>query len=97
MHAIRVLEIWLRRNCSFVHRARLGALVKVVDGVVFAGKATLAELGRGIRNDTLENHNVKCADRLIGNRYLGVERLRIYRAIARWLLSTVPRPWIIVD
>ena len=97
MHAIRVLEIWLRRNCSFMHQARLAAVVKIVDGVVFGGKATLAELGRGIRNNTLEKHNVKCADRLIGNRHLGVERLSIYGALAHWLLSTVPRPWIIVD
>lgn len=97
MHAIRVLEIWLQRNCSFVHRGRLAAMVKIVDGVVHGGKATLAELGRGIRNNTLEKHNVKCADRLIGNRHLAGERLSIYRALAHWLLSTVPRPWIIVD
>ena len=50
MHATRVLETWLRRNCPFMHRARLAAVVKIVDGVVFGGKATLAELGRGIRN-----------------------------------------------
>lgn len=97
MHAIRVLEIWLRRNCSFMHRARLAAVVKIVDGVVFGGRATLAELGRGIRNDTLEKHNVKCADRLIGNRHLGGERSSIYRALGHWLLGAVPRPWIIVD
>ena len=58
MHATRVLEIWLRRNCSFMHRARLAAVVKIVDGVVFGGKATLAELGRGIRNRVLEKHKV---------------------------------------
>ncbi len=97
MHAIRVLEIWLRRNCSFMHQARLAAMVKIVDGVVFGGRATLAELGRGIRNETLEKHNVKCADRLIGNRHLAGERLSIYRALAHWLLGTVERPWIIVD
>jgi Transposase DDE domain len=97
MHAIRVLEVWLRRNCSFMHLARLAALVKVTDSVVYGGKATLAELGRGIRNDVLEKHNVKCADRLVGNGHLGSERLRIYRALAHWLLSTVRRPWIIVD
>lgn len=97
MHAIKELEIWLRRNCSFMHLARLAALVKVVDGVVYGGKATLAELGRGIRNEVLEKHNVKCADHLIGNRHLGSERLSIYRGLAHWLLSTVPRPWIIVD
>ncbi len=97
MHATRVLEIWLRRNCPFMHRARLAAVVKIVDGVVFGGKATLADLGRGIRNRVLEKHNVKCADRLIGNAHLGAERLSIYQALAHWLLGSVERPWIIVD
>ena len=59
-----------------MHRARLAAMVKIVDGVVFGGKAMLAELGRGIRNHVLEKHNVKCADRLIGNAHLGSERPR---------------------
>ena len=76
MHATRVLEIWLRRNCAFMHRARLAAMVKIVDGVVFGGKAMLAELGRGIRNHVLEKHNGTCADRLIGNAHLGSERPR---------------------
>jgi hypothetical protein len=97
MHAIRVFETWLRRNCVFMHRARIAAVVKLVDGLLMGGRATLAELGRGVRTAVLEKHNIKCADRLVGNGHLGGERLGIYRALAHWLLGSVERPWIVVD
>ena len=97
MHTTRMLETWLKRNCSFMHKVRIEALVKVVDGLLMSGKATLAELGRGIRNDVMEKHNIKCADRLVGNRHLAQERMSIYQALAHWLLGCVERPWIIVD
>ena len=97
MHVTRVLETWMERNCSFMHSARRQALVKVVDGLLLGAKATLAELGRGLRNDVLEKHNIKCADRLLGNRHLWAERLSVYQALASWLLSSTQRPWIIVD
>ena len=97
MHASRLLETWLRRNCGFMHRSRMMAVVKVVDGLLVGGRATLTELGRGIRNRVLEKHNIKCADRLLGNRRLAAERLSIYQALAHWLLSSTERPWILVD
>ena len=40
-----------------MHRARLAAVVKIVDGVVFGGQARLAELERGIRNRVVETHD----------------------------------------
>jgi hypothetical protein len=97
MHVTRVLETWIERNCSFMHAARRGALVKVVDGLLLGAKATMVELGRGLRTAALEKHNIKCADRLIGNGHLWAERLSIYRALAHWLLSAVERPWIVID
>ncbi len=97
MHTVRVFETWLRRNCPFIHRARMTAMVKVLDGLLLGGKATLVELGRGIRNEVVEKHNIKCADRLVGNAHLTRERFAIYRALSQWLLGSVPRPWIVVD
>jgi len=97
VHASRLLETWLRRNCGLMHQSRIMAVVKVVDGLLVGGRATLTELGRGIRNRVLEKHNIKCADRLLGNRRLAAERLSIYQALAHWLLSSTERPWIVVD
>ena len=48
MHAMRLLESWLKRNCDFIHCARVAAVVKVVDGLVRGEKATLTQLGRSL-------------------------------------------------
>ena len=97
MHAMRLLESWLKRNCDFIHCARVAAVVKVVDGLVRGEKATLTQLGRSLCTGAYEKHNIKCVDRLLGNERLWGERLGIYRALAGWLLSSVERPWIVVD
>ena len=97
MYAISLLESWLRRNCSMMHSARIGAVVKVVSGLLTGGKATLTEVGRHLSSSSYEKHGIKCADRLIGNRHFHAERLSLYSVIGRWLLSGTERPWIIVD
>lgn len=50
-----------------------------------------------MRNEVLGKHNIKCAGPLTDNHHLWTERLSIYRALSSWLLSTVERPWILVD
>ena len=95
MHTRSLLEAWLRRNCSFIHRARLTAVVKLVDSLLVGGKATVAELGRNMRTLAYEKHAIKCADRLIGNRHLTAERMSVYRTMAQWVLGATARPWTI--
>ena len=66
MHVARVFETWLGRNCMFMHLARQAALVKLVDGLMLGAKATLSELGRGLRNEVFgeAQHQVRgSADR----------------------------------
>ena len=97
MHAISLLETWLRCNCRFTHKTRAAAVVKLVGSLLGGGKATLTELGRNIRGGAFEKHRIKCADRLLGNEHLHAERIAFYRTLAHWLLGAVERPWIIVD
>ena len=97
MYAKSLLESWLRSNCSFIHGARTGAVVKVVGGLLTVSKATLTDLGRNLGSSTYEKHGIKCVDRLVGNRHFHGERMSLYRMIGRWLLSGTARPWIIVD
>ncbi|MFT5449101.1 MAG: hypothetical protein ACI9DC_004290 [Gammaproteobacteria bacterium] len=97
MHAISLLEAWLRCNCEFTHRARAGVVVKMVDSLLSGGKATLTELGRHVRGRAFEKHRIKCADRLLGNEHLHAECFEFYQAMARWLLSATLRPLIIID
>jgi hypothetical protein len=97
MHAVALLHRWLGKGCPSVHAGRRGALVKVVEALLVGGKLALTHLGRNLRSAAFAKHSIKRVDRLLGNRHLAGERLGVYRAIARWLLSASPRPVLIVD
>lgn len=97
MHSIQLLHKWLKKSCSRMHLMRIGALVKVVEGLLGGGRLALTHLGRNLRSHAFAKHNIKCVDRLLGNRYLHRERFDVYKAMAEWLLSATPRPVILVD
>jgi hypothetical protein len=97
MYASSLLESWLEDNCTWMHKARQGAVCKLVDGLLRGGVATLTAMGRHIPMQQAEKHGIKCADRLLGNRHLSAERLKIYQALGRWLLADIAQPWVVVD
>jgi hypothetical protein len=97
MPEIRLLHKWLRDACPSIHKARLSALVKVVQGLLTGGRLTLTALGRQLPTSAFVKHNIKCVDRLLGNVQLQHERVVIYRAVARWVLANTPRPILLVD
>ncbi len=97
MHESKLLHRWLTDACPFIHLGRVGALVKVVGGLLGGGKLTLTHIGRNLATKAFTKHNIKCVDRLLGNAHLHTERLDIYRAIARWVLRSNVSPIIIVD
>ena len=80
-----------------MHEGHRRAAVKAAGGLVRGGKAVLTEIGRHVAVAGYEKHRIKCADRLIGNPLLHNGRLAVYRALAQWLLSQAPQPWIVVD
>lgn len=79
------------------HRAREGALLKLVNALLDGGKLSVTALGRHRAGSAYEKHHIKAADRLLGNRHLHGERAGIYRAIAQTLLAGIRRPVIIID
>ena len=97
MHALRLLENWLERNAVIGHRARVHALVRVVDALLSGGKLALTHLGRHRGGRAFVKHHIKAVDRLLGNRHLHRERHGVYRALARTVLGGVARPVILVD
>ena len=97
MHVARVLSQWLEEHRLIEHKARASALVRVVAAALGGAKLSLTHLGRGRSGDTFEKHHIKAVDRLLGNRWLHLERARIYAAIARAILHRVKRPVIVVD
>lgn len=97
MHTISLLEKWLQRNTRFMHQKRAGSLEAAVEGLLRGGRLRLTQLGRALNGSARPKHKIKRVDRLLGNRHLHLERARIYQAVARWLLSGVARPVIVVD
>jgi len=97
MHPISLLKNWLKRNDLIAHRARLDATVRVVKGLLDGGRLSLTQLGRHRPGHAFVKHHIKAVDRLLGNRHLHKERVNVYQALARQLLTAIPRPLIIVD
>lgn len=97
MHVRQVLSRWLEDRAVIGHAMRATALVRVVQALVFGGKAALTQLGRHRAGSAHVKHHVKAVDRLLGNRHLHRECVEVYRAIARTLFSGVRRPLLAVD
>ena len=96
MH-VRILSQWLARQDVIGHSARVAAVLRGVGGVLSGGKLSLTHIGRHLGGQAKTKHQIKAADRLLGNQHLRHERDGIYKAIARTLLHGKQRPVIVVD
>lgn len=97
MHCISLLENWCQRNGVFNHQARLKAVLRVVTGLLDGGRLSLTHLGRHRPGQAFVKHHIKAVDRLLGNQHLNRERLGVYAALARTVLSGLKQPLIVVD
>jgi hypothetical protein len=80
-----------------MHAARLGAVVKAVEGIVEGGRLSPATIGRSLPGTCSPKHGIKCVDRLLGNAHLTRDRLFLLLAVAHRLLRDWARPVILVD
>ena len=83
MHATQLLDKHLSRMCQGVHKKRMTALMSMVKACIQGKKLSVTGLGRAIKNTVFEKHNIKRADRLIGNPALNQERGQFYRILAK--------------
>jgi hypothetical protein len=97
MHAIGLLSQWLAEHTVIQHRARREALLKLVQALLSGGKLSLTQLGRHRAGEAYPKHQIKAADRLLGNVHLYRERRKIYGALAQTVLAGIRRPVILVD
>jgi hypothetical protein len=96
MHAIAFLSHWLSTRAVIGHRARLSALLKVVEAALMGGALSLTQLGRRRRGGAFEKHHIKAVDRLLSSRHLYREHERVYAALALQVLGRSDRPVIVV-
>lgn len=97
MHATQLLNNHLHRMCQGIHKKRLIALMSMVNACIQGNKLSVTGLGRAIKNTVYEKHNIKRADRLIGNPTLNQERGVLYQTMIKWIINQHKQPVILVD
>lgn len=96
MRATRVLQKCLADSLEPIHRARSRALLLAVEALIAGRRLTMMDMARSWPGAERVRAPLKAIDRLLGNRHLHVERVRIYANMARWLLRG-PQPVIVID
>jgi hypothetical protein len=97
MHALVIVQQFLRTRCPHIHAVRLTVILAAVGAAVRGRRLTLTELGRSLPGSARVKHNIKRIDRLLGNPHLAGERMNLYRALAQRIVGSAPEPVIIVD
>jgi len=97
MHATQVINTHLKKMCQAIHKKRMSALMSMVEACIRGKKLSVTGLGRAIKNTVFEKHNIKRADRLIGNFALNQERELLYKTMTKWIVGKQKQPIILVD
>ena len=95
MHATQLLDTHLKKHCQGVHKRRMTALMTMTHTLLTGKKLSVTGLGRAIKNETKTKHNIKRADRLIGNAAVNQDRIVVNRAMAKLIIGQQRRPVII--
>jgi len=75
----------------------MDAVISMVDALLRGRVLSVTGLGRALHSEVAPKHQIKKADRLIGNGYLHVERDTFYRALIALTVGKTKRPVILVD
>lgn len=97
MHATQLLDSYLRKHCQEVHRKRMKTLMTMTRALMTGRKLSVTGLGRAINSAAKTKHNIKRADRLIGNVAMNQERYKVYATMAKLIIGQQRRPVILID
>lgn len=97
MHATQLLDKHLRTHCQATHQYRMDAVISMVDALLKGRVLTVTGLGRSLSGKPAPKHQIKKADRLIGNPHLHHERTAFYQALISLTIGNMKRPVILVD
>jgi hypothetical protein len=88
LRASEVLQKCLSESLGSMHALRSRVLLRAVEALVRGRRLTMMDLARSWPGAERVRAPLKALDRLLGNRYLHVEREHIYASMARWLVKT---------
>lgn len=99
MKATEILHKDIAFSYPEIHTTRLNAFFTFVNSGLRDQRVSVTYLGRGLKDysNTEKKHDIKRADRLIGNPYLHSERLCFYEFMTEALVGHNQHPLIIVD
>ena len=82
-----------------IHATRLHTLMTFVASGIRDQRLSVSYLGRGLKSysNTTKKHDIKRADRLIGNDHLHWERPHFYTYMAERLIGNDSHPIVLVD
>lgn len=97
MHATQIINTHLKKMYKEIYKKRMISLMSMVEACIQGKKLSVTSLGRSIKNAVYEKHNIKRANRLMGNVHLNQERGLVYRMMAKWIIGQQKQPVILVD
>lgn len=97
MNVTTILNKSLSIVTSQMHHSRRTALSACVHSLLRGSSATVTRIGRGLKSNAKEKHNIKRADRLLSNHRLHGEVMTIYTSMTRTIIQGIARPIILVD
>lgn len=97
MRALGILQKKLAHSLCFMHAKRSAAFWRAIEGLLKGQQLWLTALGRSLPGMCADKHRIKAADRLVGSPAIQGASLRLYGALATFLLRGVRRPVILVD
>ena len=80
MHAMSIIQGFLRDFCPSIHAKRRESLARVT-AAARAGGLGVVKMAKHLPSSSMR-HKIKCCDRLLSNRHLQAERVTVYRAQA---------------
>lgn len=97
MHATQVINTHLKKMCQAIHKKRMISFMTLVEACIKGKKLSVTGLGRAIKNTVYEKHNIKRADRLMGNLALNQERGLLYKIMGKWIIGNQKNLVILID
>ena len=87
----------LHECTGLLHAKRLGALIRITQAAIQAGRVVPAAIGRRVSGKVRPKDGIKSVDRLLGNPRLAAERWIVFRALAARMLNEHSIPVVLID
>lgn len=97
VHGMQLLHKLISKSCPTIHVNRLSCLMYATEGLLEGNKLTLVNIGRNIPGTARVKNKIKRCDRLLGNSHLLDEKILIYQALTKAIISPASRPIILID